>query len=148
MILCRLDEADRYAGVVPGLERAFALLRRGGWAELSPGRHEVDGDALYLVVVQQQGVGREAARLEAHRRYLDVQYSLSGTDSIGWSPVGACSVSAPYSPEQDVEFYSGPPVTWVEVPPGYCAIFFPEDAHAPAGGTGMLHKLVVKVAIE
>jgi beta-galactosidase beta subunit len=34
----------------------------------------------------------------------------------------------------------------VAVPPAHFAIFFPEDAHAPLAGRGMLKKAIVKIA--
>jgi beta-galactosidase beta subunit len=39
-------------------------------------------------------------------------------------------------------------MTWVAVPPGSFAIFFPHDAHAPLGGEGRVKKAVVKVASD
>jgi biofilm protein TabA len=36
----------------------------------------------------------------------------------------------------------------VATPPGTFAIFFPEDAHAPMAGEGLIHKVVVKVAVD
>jgi biofilm protein TabA len=36
----------------------------------------------------------------------------------------------------------------VTIPQGSFGIFYPEDAHAPMGSDGPLHKVVVKVAVD
>jgi YhcH/YjgK/YiaL family protein len=148
MILARLEEADRYASLNPGFAKAFAFLRRSHLAQLAPGRHEIDGDRVYAMVIQAPGRTREAAKLEAHRKYIDVQYSVTATEEMGWKSTPACTRrDSDYDAEKEVELFADPPVAWIGVPPGHFVIFFPEDAHAPMIAEGNLHKVVVKVAV-
>ena len=149
MILEHLDSAERYAPLHPGFPAAFEFLRRKDLADLSAGRHPIDGERLYALVVQQDGRDREKARLEIHRRYIDIQFIVKGTDDIGWKPAVQCaSYDQEYSDEKDVAFFTDVPEVWVITLPGTFGIFFPEDAHAPLGGTGPIHKVVVKVAVD
>lgn len=148
MILARLEESDRYASLTPGFSQALAFLRRPDLAQLAPGRYEIDGARVYASVMQAPGKTRDAARLEAHRRYIDVQYLVAGTDEMGWKSKPSCrEAQGEYDATKEVEFYADKPEAWVAVPPGHLVIFFPEDAHAPMVATGMLHKVVVKVAV-
>lgn len=149
MILDRLPLAARYASLHPGFAAAFRFLRETNLAVLAPGRHELDGARLYANHDLRTGVGRAGAVLEAHRRYIDVQYTLAGEERIGWRALADCSSPrAGYDDARDIVFFDGPPESWVEVPPGSFAIFFPEDAHAPLAGTGPLDKVIVKVAVD
>ena len=148
MIVDRLDNARRYAAAHPLFARAFEFLRRKDLASLAPGRHEVDGDRLYAVVVKADAAGREKAVLEAHRRYIDIQFIVSGTDEMGWRPLVECKGSKGFDAAKDLELFTDPAVAWCGVRPGDLAIFFPSDAHAPGGGTGPVHKVVVKVLDE
>ncbi len=147
MFLDSLDNADRYAGMHPGFDAAFRFLRRPDLAALPAGRHPVDGDRVFAIVGRDEGKGRDAARLEAHRKYVDIQYVVSGREVIGWRPLSACAGTGEgYSEEKEIEFFTARPGLWVDVLRGHFAVFFPEDAHAPLAGQGPVHKVVMKVA--
>lgn len=149
MILDDLDSAERYSLVHPGFTAAFEFLKRDGLEKLAAGRHPIDGDRLYALVIHQDGRGRENAKLEIHRRYIDIQFTVAGRDEIGWKPVAQCTRHGQeYNEEKDVAFFTDEPDAWVATPKGTFGVFFPEDAHAPLGGTGPIHKVVVKVAVE
>jgi biofilm protein TabA len=146
MILDRLDNAKRYLPLNPHFARAFAFLQQHDLRALPLGRHEIDGERVYATAMRGPGRPREAAHLEAHRKYIDVQVVLSGTDEMGWKNKGTCRVShGAYEADKDAEFFADTPDAWVEVGPGAFTVFFPEDAHAPMIGQGELHKIVVKV---
>ncbi len=149
MILDTLSQASRYTPLHPGFAAAFEFLRTAKLADLAAGRHEIDGDRLYVVMNRQPGRGRTDAKFEAHRRYIDIQFGISGTDEIGWRALSACSQpTGPFDETKDVWFFQDPAETWLVVPPQSFAIFYPEDVHAPLGGTGDLVKAVVKVAVD
>ena len=149
MILDTLAESARYAVLHPGFARAFTFLRETDVAALPAGRHPIDGDRIYASIDHKEGRGREGARLEAHRRYIDIQFTIDGDEEIGWMPLAACRAAngADYDETRDIAFFDRRPATWLAVPRGTFAIFFPEDAHAPLGGRGRLKKAIVKVAV-
>jgi biofilm protein TabA len=148
MILDTLARSSRYVSLHPAFARAFDLLATRDLRMLEAGRREIDGDRMYISVDHKNGRGRDGARLEAHQRYLDIQFTIDGDEEIGWMPVSECRQSiGAFDASNDVQFFSDPPGTWVSVPPGYFAIFFPEDAHAPLAGRGLLKKAIVKIAV-
>ncbi len=133
----------------PAFARAFAFLSTTDLSALAPGRHELDGDDLFVLIDHKAGRGEEGARLEVHRRYIDIQYTLDGQELIGWVPLARCvSPDGEFDLGTDVGFFADSPSTWVSVPPGSFAIFFPHDAHAPLGGRGALKKAIVKIAVN
>jgi YhcH/YjgK/YiaL family protein len=157
MILDKLQTADRYASLHQAFARAFEYLRNANWAQLTSShgaahhstRHSIDGDRIYVSIDAMEGRGREGARLEAHRRYIDIQFTIDGHEEIGWKPLADCVVtSAAYDGAKDVMFFSDRPDSWLALPAGHFAIFFPDDAHAPLAGRGTLTKAIVKIAIE
>ncbi len=146
MILDTLSSAARYTALHPGFARALSFLRRRGRTGLAPGRYEL-GDGLYAVAARDRGRG--TAILEAHRKFIDIQYVVSGTESIGWQALAACRASGKgYDRARDIEFFRDPPAAMVRVPAGAFAIFFPGDAHAPLAGRGTVSKIVVKVPVQ
>jgi len=99
-------------------------------------------------VVRKDGKGRDNTKLEVHRDYIDIQFAVAGTDSIGWSDLADCAGSGEgFMADKDCELFTCAPDVWVDTPPGAFAIFFPADAHAPMGATGPLEKVVVKVKV-
>jgi biofilm protein TabA len=147
MVLDTLANAPRYTDMHAGFARAFEFLATTDLAALAPGRHEIDGDRLYVSIDHKDGRGEEGARLEAHRRYIDIQYTIEGDELIGWMPLARCqSPGGPFDEKKDVVLFADRPTTWVAVPAGSFAIFFPHDAHAPLAGHGRLKKAIVKIA--
>lgn len=150
MILDTLAESARYAGLHPGFARAFTFLRETDVASLATGRHPIEGDRIYVSIDHKDGRSREGARLEAHRRYIDIQVTIDGDEEIGWMPLAASGPAsgAGYEENRDIAFFERRPATWLAVPPGTFAIFFPQDAHAPLAGRGLLKKAIVKIAVD
>ena len=149
MILDQLSQADQYSAVHPGFAAAFEYLRTADYKDLPEGRHEIDGDRMYLIINRTQGKGREGATFEVHRRHIDIQLAIVGTDEMAWRALRDCSQpQAPFHEEHDYGLFNDPAETWLVVPPGSVAIFFPQDVHAPLGGTGDLVKAVIKVAVD
>jgi YhcH/YjgK/YiaL family protein len=148
MILDLLAGAQRYSSLHPGFAAAFEFISRTDLARLEPGRHAIDGDRLYVGISDEQGRGQAAAKLEAHRRYIDIQCAVSGTDEIGWRPLSGCSqAAAEYAADRDIIFFADRPDSWFTLRPGAFTILFPEDAHAPLAGSGPVRKAVFKVAL-
>ena len=148
MILARLTDADKYAEIQPQLAAGFHFLRRTDLADLADGKYSIDGEQVFAIVARSTGRGQAESPLEFHRRYIDIQYVVSGVDVIGWLPTADCrQLRDEYSPETDLGFYRDRPSTWLHIPPTNFAIFFPEDAHAPLTGAGTVHKVVIKVAV-
>ena len=148
MILDRLERSELYAPLHPLLPKAFAFLRETDLVALPLGRHEIDGEHLFAIAAREPARSREQARLEAHRKYIDIQVVLAGADEMGWRARSRCtSPDGEYDADADIEFFADPPDAWVAVEAGAFAVFFPGDAHAPLVGEGVLHKVVVKVAV-
>src|SRR6266540_4017704 len=149
MILDALASSGRYADMHAGFARAFEFLNTTNLEALAPGRHTLDGDKIYVSIDHKDGRGEDAAKLEVHRRYIDIQYTIEGDELIGWMPLARCTApDGMFDDTKDVGFFADRPTTWVGVPSGSFAIFFPHDAHAPLGGRGPLKKAIVKIAVD
>ena len=148
MILARMTEADRYAILHPLFARAFEFLRSTDLSALAPGMHDIEGEQLFAIVEDCAGRTRDEAKLECHRRYIDIQLVLEGVDEMGWKPVVECADAATeYDGARDIRFFNDAPASWIATPAGAFCLFFPDDAHAPLVSTDRIRKVVVKIAV-
>ena len=149
IITDRLEHADKYYAMHPAFAKAFTFLQQKSLAELPLGRHEIDGDRMFCLINKAHGEKAEGIKLEAHRKYIDIQYVIAGVDEMGWKPTSACTLpDTAYNAEKDFELFQDQPQTWTKVPAGSFTIFFPQDAHTAMFGDGIIHKAVLKIAVE
>lgn len=149
MIFATLSQSARYATLHPLFPRAFEYMRNTDLRALSTGRHTIIGEDLFVIVEQLQGRTRAEARLECHRRYIDIQLVLEGTDEMGWKPLVDCrQPTADFNRERDIQFFNDAADTWISTPADAFCIFFPDDAHAPLVSSGKIRKLIFKIAVE
>ena len=149
MIIDRLENADRYNALHPGFEAAFDVLREMDFDEAAEGAQEIDGSRLTVNVIRSQAKRMEDVWLEAHHRYIDIQYLVSGEEQFGWQLTEDCEIPlGEYNEEKDTIKYEDVPEGWFPLLPGAFAIFFPWDAHAPMLGEGPIFKVVLKVAVD
>jgi biofilm protein TabA len=149
LIFSTISQSDRYAALHPLFPRAFEYIRDTDLHVLAPGRHDIIGDDLFVIIEHMQGRTRADAQLECHRRYIDIQLVLEGVDEMGWKPLADCRKPVgDYSAEKDIRFFLDTPDSWIAAPPGAFCIFFPEDAHAPLVSTGRIRKAVFKIALS
>ncbi|HIJ80025.1 MAG: YhcH/YjgK/YiaL family protein [Desulfobulbaceae bacterium] len=149
MILDVLENAPRYLTLNPGFAKAFEFLQRPDLKELAVDRYEIDGERVYAMVAKEHGRKKDDALLESHVQYIDIQLVLAGVDEMGWKPKTRCKDSSgPYNQAEDIQFFADLPDAWLATRSGEFAIFFPEDAHMPLISSGVIHKVVVKIAVN
>jgi biofilm protein TabA len=134
-----------------GLEPAFEYLARLDPASVTPGRTPIVGDEVYAVASKYTTKAVETARLEAHRKFLDVQYLVSGQETMGFLPSAeGLTVLTPYNADKDVEFFAVPSgYSPLSIRAGQFALFRTGEAHMPGchlDGPHDVVKVVVKVS--
>lgn len=147
MIIDTRDILQRYTPLHPLFQRAFEFLECDDLADLAAGRHEIsEKHGLFAVVANELQNDDTPPRLEAHRKYIDIQCVLDGEHAIGWLPLHECKAAvAPYDKDRDIIFFEDPPRFSLTLTRAHFAVLFPEDAHAPVAVNNMVHKVVVKV---
>lgn len=149
MILDTLENVHSYLPLNKGFKKAIEFLLHPDLNELPVDKYEIDGDRVYAMVAKDPGRKKEDALLETHKKYIDIQLVLAGTDEMGWKPISSCThPDGKYNKDSDIQFYEDEPDAWIPVERGFFVIFFPEDAHMPLISPNELHKVIVKVAVE
>jgi biofilm protein TabA len=148
MIVDQLSQQQQYP-YGDAWNTAFAFLQTLD-ADTEEGRHSLQGEDIYAMIESYETKSPESARPEAHRRYVDIQMLLSGTECIKWWPTRDLTVVQPFAPDGDIAFYEQPESLGIPLilTPGRFAVFFPEDAHMPGLRTSDSASPVKKVVIK
>lgn len=147
MIVCDINRSEIFDNITPLLGEALRWVRQHAGDEFASGVIEI-GDGITVKCECLALVPRERARLELHRRYIDIHVPLKGPETIGWASAG-CLVHelSAYDEEHDVAFYGDSAQALLHLRRGQLAVFFPDDAHAPNIGIGSHRKLCVKIPV-
>lgn len=150
MIYDSLKHLEAYRGVHPGVMRGLELLRDTDFSAMEDGRHEIDGDDLFILL-QSYETKLENDTPEAHRKYIDIQYLISGAEKMGVGPLEEMTAEVEARPEGDIWFYHGP-LSEVLLAGDKFTVLWPGDAHAPCiavdGKPVPCRKCVVKVKVR
>ncbi len=153
MIVTDLAHAEEQIALTPGMKRAIDFLRQARGQELPDGRVELDGSKVFALVQSYQTVPPgDGVLFEAHRDYIDVQYVARGRELMGWAPAEELARRVQYDPGKDAWLAALPAseATFVRLEPGFMAVLYPADAHAPRVAAGLptdVKKIVIKVAV-
>jgi YhcH/YjgK/YiaL family protein len=148
MIYDVLENTKLYSSITHSLGRAFSFLLSNDLASLKPGRMEIEGDLIYVLVQEYMTKPESAGKWEAHKRYIDVQYLVSGSEYVGFSPISKMTLGD-YNPQKDFQALKGIGQK-IQLIAGSFMVFFPQDAHMPGLTNGFdtpVKKIVVKCAI-
>ena len=154
MVVTDLDHLLKEASGSAAMKKALEFLADAVRAPPPDARVELDGDRMYAIVQSYTTRAERACpRFEAHRRYVDIQFVLSGTELCGWAPLQSLSVTKPYDEVKDIMFGQVPAEDMVlfPFPAGRIFVLYPWDAHAPclaAPEPSPVRKVVVKIAIR
>jgi YhcH/YjgK/YiaL family protein len=148
MILDTLDRSPLYHAIHPAFPAAFGWLASLD-SRVPDGRHEIGGPSLVAIVQRYETAPPASKPWETHRLHGDIQYLVSGDELIGQAPRASLTVSQPYDPERDAEFYEPPAMcpSYLHLEAGMWAVFFPQDAHQPGVMNGT-SKPVMKVVVK
>lgn len=132
--------------------KAFKFLRNNDLTKLDVKRYDIDGDNLFATVSEYQSKNEESAKFEAHRKYIDIQYVISGKEIMNLAPISTLKeVLTPYDAAKDIEFITVSKVVNYKASPSNFFIFFPDDAHRPGlkdGSNSTVRKIVIKVKVD
>ena len=147
MILDDLSKLSSYAAWCPALEQVAQFMATHKLEQLPDGRVELPEIGGFVNIQTIGAKTHDQARLESHRRMIDVQVPLTGDEEMGLTPL-AQAAPAPYDEERDLSFHEGAPHTLFTVRKGMFALFAPADVHAPGITPTGLRKAVFKIPVN
>lgn len=152
MIFENIKNMKNYTSVNSRFKAAFDYLINTDLNALPVGKYEIDGKNVYALVQEYMTENAEKRRFEAHKKYIDIQYIISGREIIGYFPLDTLEMQEDKLQEKDVAYYRNvSDYTKLTLHCEDYAIFFPEEAHKPCceiTNSSQVKKIVVKVLIN
>ncbi len=150
MIYDSLKNCAQYEGTHEGFRKGFDFIKKAVSENLPEGRYELDGTDVYAFIQQYTSKPEAESSFEAHKRYIDIQYIVSGVEVMDFADASEMKVKTEYSDEKDVGFFlDSDNAGRIIVREGEYGIFFPWDAHKPGmckdNKPDTVRKIVVKV---
>lgn len=149
MIIDKIENAHLYKNLGERISKSFEYIKTTDLKNLPAGKYQIDGENIFALVSEYKTKPEQEGKLEAHKKYIDVQYVIEGEELMGYSPLGLQQILEPYKEENDIVFFTGEK-SFTKVSSGMFAIFFPEDVHMPGitkGKISDVKKLVIKCLV-
>ncbi len=137
------DEVSFSKNIMDGID----YLRNTDLSKVGAGRIDIDGTRVYGFMQEYNTL--DESKLESHKKYIDIQYVVEGTEIIGYSDIKNLEVSVPYNADSDIMFYHDAQMENLVLHSGEYAIFDVEDGHAPKlknETSSFVRKVVLKIA--
>lgn len=133
MIFGKMENISEHYGEAPQLEKVETFVKEFKEKKLPDGTYEIDGKHLFASVQSYRTKTQTADMMfEAHRKYIDLQYIVSGIEKIRWAKTDSVDlVQERYSKGEDIAFYEGYATFDFVLSKGNYLLLFPEDAHLP-----------------
>lgn len=110
------------------LHRAVDWIYSHDLSLLEEGKTVIDDD---IFVTVSSFTTKETNSFEAHRRYADIHYVISGEEKIITSAVNTMLISSPYSEERDIALGDCTDGEEHIIRSGQYCVTMPEEAHSP-----------------
>lgn len=131
MIFDNISNIGLYSNVSPLIAKALKISAETDFEKIQDGKYEVDSDKLFYLV-QRYKTRPVYEKIEAHKKYIDLQLQVRGEEQIGYAGTKGLKIQVPFDETKDVMFFDPPKnITFLKMRDGDFAIFWPSDAHMP-----------------
>ncbi len=149
MIYDKLENLNRYRGMLKGLDTVIEYASTHGLEALPLGRTDID-DRVYLNHFQYEtNTDESICQFESHDHHLDVHIVLNGNERMAIADVEGLEVNSIIK-EDDAILYKGEICYCVPVQKGTFVLVYQNEGHVPKlalGASEAVDKIVFKILI-
>ena len=149
MIVDKSDNLHLYVHLGSKFQKAFSFITDPELMLLDNGKYEIDEENVFALVSEYKTKDEIDGKLEAHRKYIDVQLVAKGTEILGYAPFRNQELISEYDEGKDIAFFSGDK-SFMKMEQGMFAVLFPYELHMPGIKTTSrrdVKKIVVKIKV-
>ena len=148
MIVDSFDYIACYKGLHPNLDKAIDWLNSHTLVALENGKTIIDGENVFVNVMDADLRDADGAAFEYHRRYADLQIDITGGEGWGYTNIPGKEIGEFTG---DCGFQDSASVVTGALGEGRFVLFFPTELHKPGlvqHGCVGVRKAVVKIRME
>ncbi|MBQ3573317.1 MAG: YhcH/YjgK/YiaL family protein [Clostridia bacterium] len=128
MIIDTFENITNYKGA-GRVYTALEFAAKTDFLSMPLGKYELDGKNIFYMV-QEYDTKPFANVAEAHDKYIDIQFIVSGEEIIGYAPRCCDKKLLEEHPEDDYSLFECK-VEFLELFKGNFMVFYPNDIHSP-----------------
>lgn len=118
-------------------------------SETFPGHYEINSDIFANIDCYETKLSGNG-KLEAHKKYIDIQMLLAGEERLDYIDVSELKISEPYNSDRDVMFFEKTDkfLNSVKLSYGNFILLYPHEAHQPQMAideSQKVKKVVIKI---
>jgi YhcH/YjgK/YiaL family protein len=148
MIFDSIQNAEYYFAIDPNIKKGLEfLMNTKNLKDLPVGKHEIDGENVFALVQHYETKDFELDKWEAHKKYLDIQFMLQGTENIAVARIEDMQPNTEYKPESDYWLFTGSGCN-IKMTENKFLILSPEDIHQPGLVCNDAAKGVIKIVVK
>lgn len=149
MITDTWKQIAKYRGMHKNLDTAIAFLEKTDLRALPDGKTVIDGDQVFVNVMEADLCRAQGAAFEYHRRYADLQIDITGGEY--WEAAFAAEAAGRFDETTDFGRAEGKPAVSGTLGDGRFVLFLPMEYHKPSCQTEVcshVRKAVVKIRMD
>lgn len=150
MIFGNIKDLDQYGFLDKAVRECFAYAAAHDLLDYEKGRHEIDGDRLFVNIVEYETTAAKNRFWEAHRQYLDLHLMLKGPEQIDLNFISNMEQKT-FEEDKDFLPLEGRKNSHVILEQGDFLLCLPQDGHRTAvaanGMTAAIKKAIFKIKI-
>lgn len=120
-----IENLDEYISLNPKIANGLEKLNE---VEIDY-NERFDFDGGYLFFQEGTTTHIDEGTFEAHKKYIDIQIVLDGSEYVAWAPINQLVVDVEYNAEKDVVRLNGSPKAIMKINKGMAYICLPHDGH-------------------
>ncbi len=150
MIVDTLKNAALYRSLYPGFDQAFDYLATNNLLQQATGKYNINKVGMFAGINEYYTKPKDLCEHEAHKKYIDIQYLITGEEVFGYAPLQDQPKLKKYDANSDVViFLAG--LSYIKLQAGMFIIFFPTDIHQPEVydfAPVKVKKIVIKIPVS
>ena len=150
MVFGNIRDLKDFGYLEENVRKCFDYAREHDLLSYEKGSHPIDGDELFVNIVEYETTTPENRFWEAHRQYLDLHFMLRGPEQIDVNFIDNMEQKA-FVEKDDFLPLEGDPNSHVILNAGDFLLCYPADAHRTAvqvGAPAVIKKAIFKIRIH
>ena len=150
MVFGNIRDLKDFGYLEENVRKCFDYAREHDLLSYEKGSHPIDGDELFVNIVEYETTPPENRFWEAHRQYLDLHFMLRGPEQIDVNFIDNMEQKE-FVEKDDFLPLEGDPNSHVVLNAGDFLLCYPADAHRTAvqvGAPATIKKAIFKIRIH